>query len=76
MEYFNDAIIICSKNSKEQLLKSMKKLLNVKFFTMDEFIKNYCFDYDEKAILYLIKKYNILSILRNMINLFLLIILF
>lgn len=59
MEYFNDAIIICSKNSKEQLLKSMKKLLNVKFFTMDEFIKNYCFDYDEKAILYLIKKYNI-----------------
>lgn len=55
----NNTIIICSSNYKIQLLKNIKKLINIKFISMDEFIKSYYFDYDEKSILYLIKKYNI-----------------
>ena len=55
----NNTIIICNSNYKIQLLKNIKKLINIKFMSMDEFIKSYYFDYDEKTILYLIKKYNI-----------------
>ena len=55
----NNTIIICDNNYKIQLLQSIKKLINIKFFSMDEFIKSYYFDYDEKAILYIVKKYNV-----------------
>lgn len=55
----NDSIIICSTDCKIKILKNIKKIINLKFMTMNEFIKSYCFDYDEKSILYLIKKYNI-----------------
>ena len=55
----NNSIIICSNSYKKQILKNIKKLINVKFFTMEEFIKNLYFDYDEKTILFLIKEYNI-----------------
>ena len=55
----NNTIIICNSNYKIQLLKSIKKLINIKFISMDEFIKSYYFDYDEKTILYLIKNYNV-----------------
>ena len=55
----NNTIIICNNNYKMQLLKNIKKLINIKFISMDEFIKSYYFDYDEKTILYLIKNYNI-----------------
>jgi len=55
----NNCIVICNSNYKMQLLKSINKLINIKFFSMNEFIKSYLFDYDEKTILYLIKKYNI-----------------
>jgi len=55
----NNTIIICNSNYKIQLLKNIKRLINIKFMSMDEFIKSYYFDYDEKTILYLIKKYNI-----------------
>ncbi|MBQ9071591.1 MAG: PD-(D/E)XK nuclease family protein [Bacilli bacterium] len=54
----NNTIVICNSNYKMQLLKSIKKLINIKFMSMDEFIKSYYFDYDEKTILHLIKKYN------------------
>jgi len=55
----NNTIIICNSNYKIQLLKSIKKLINIKFISMNEFIKSYYFDYDEKTILYVIKKYNV-----------------
>jgi len=55
----NNTIIICNNNYKMQILKDIKKLINIKFMSMDEFIKSYYFDYDEKTILYVIKKYNI-----------------
>ena len=54
----NNSIIICNNNSKIQILKKINKLINIKFMSMNEFIKSYVFDYDEKTILYLIKKYN------------------
>lgn len=55
----SNSIIICNNLYKEQILRNLKKLINIKFMSMDEFIKSYYFDYDEKTILYLIKKYNI-----------------
>ena len=58
-EVKNNTIIICNSNYKMQLLKSIKKLINIKFISMNEFIKSYYFDYDEKTILYVIKKYNV-----------------
>ena len=55
----DNTIIICNNSYKIQILKSIKKLINIKFMSMEEFIKSYYFDYDEKTILYVIKKYNI-----------------
>lgn len=55
----DNSIIICSNDTKVNILKNLKRLLNVKFMSMSEFIKSYYFDYDEKTILYLIKKYDI-----------------
>ena len=55
----DNSLIICNNIYKMQILKSIKKLINVKFMSMDEFIKSYYFDYDEKSILYLINKYNL-----------------
>ena len=55
----NNSIIICNNNYKKQILKNIKKLINIKFMNINEFIKSYYFDYDEKSVLYLIKKYNI-----------------
>ena len=55
----NNTIVICNNNYKMQILKDIKKLINIKFMSMDEFIKSYYFDYDEKTILYVIKKYDI-----------------
>ena len=69
----NNSIVICDNNYKIELLKSINRLVNIKFMSMDEFIKSYYFDYDEKSILYLIKKYNInydiaLEYLENLIK--------
>lgn len=52
-------LVICDNNYKLELLKDMKKLVNIKFISMNEFIKSYYFDYDEKTILYIIKKHNV-----------------
>ena len=52
-------IIICNNKQKEYLLKNSKSLSNNKYYTLSEFIKNLYFDYDYKAILYVIKKYNV-----------------
>ena len=52
-------IIICNNKQKEYLLKNSKPLSNNKYYTLSEFIKNLYFDYDYRAILYVIKKYNV-----------------
>lgn len=56
----NNKIIITSNTYKKDILKKIKGLLNIKFYTFEEFIKHYNFDYDEKAIYYLMKNYNLL----------------
>lgn len=57
----DNMIIICPNNYKKYLLEIFyqeQKLLNIKFMTLDEYKKNYLFDYDIKTIFYLIKKYD------------------
>ena len=53
-----ETIIICKKGFKEQFLK-LNILKPVKLMTPTEFIKKLYFTYDESAILYIMKKYNI-----------------
>lgn len=58
-EIKDGSIVICNNSYKDKVLKSVKKLINIKFMSMSEFIKSLYFDYDEKAILYVIKKYKV-----------------
>ena len=58
----NNSLLICPndiKNTVLQELNKMKKLINIKFMTIEELIKKYYFDYDNKTILYLMNTYNI-----------------
>ena len=65
-------ILITESSYKNEILKSTKSLINIKFMTLQEFINSYYFTYDEKTILYLINKYDIkyeiaLEYLKNLI---------
>ena len=54
----NDLIIT---NNKKQILKELeknKKLLNIKIMTYSEFINSFFGTTDERALYYLVKKYN------------------
>ena len=52
-------IIICENNNKISILKEItNSFLDIKFYTKKEFFEEYLFKYDEKAICYLIDKYN------------------
>lgn len=61
IEYIkNNTLIICPSNFKSRILKQLsneKKLLNISFLSIEEYKKNYYFDYDYKAIKYLCDKY-------------------
>ena len=55
----NNLLIICPNSYKKAILNYLsnnKKLLVLKFMTMEEYIKKIKFDYDIKAIRYLVKK--------------------
>lgn len=57
----DNMLIICPNNYKKYLLElfyNEHKLLNIKFMNIDEYKKNYLFDYDIKTIHYLVKKYS------------------
>jgi ATP-dependent helicase/DNAse subunit B len=57
----DNCIYIVPSDIKNDLLLDLskeKKLKNIKFFALKEFINNLTFSYDEKAIYYLMKKYN------------------
>ena len=65
MDFLNDikedTILIIPNNLKEKVLKyidSLNKLINVKIFSLDELKKKIYFDYDNKAILYLMDNYH------------------
>lgn len=54
-----DTLIICPNNYKEKLLESFnneKKIVDVKFYTLEEYKKNYLFNYDIRTIKYLYEK--------------------
>jgi len=56
----NNSILIIPKKQKEKIIRELnKKLLNIKTMSLDELIKKYTFDYNEKTIYHLMKKENI-----------------
>lgn len=65
-------LIITDSNNKDILIKyisSMNSLCNIKIITFNELLKGYYFDYDERAIYYLMNKYKVkASVARIYIN--------
>ena len=64
-------IVICSDQEKRKQLSSNQTIEDKKYMTYQEFCKKYYFDYQEDAIYYLMKKYQIhldvaKDILKNM----------
>lgn len=56
----NNSILIIPNSKKNNTIKILnKKLLNIKIMSLDELIKKYTFNYDEKTIYNLMKKENI-----------------
>ena len=54
----NETIIICSRNVKDYIIR-LNLLKPIKIMTIDEFRRELTFSYDEEAILYVMKEYNI-----------------
>ncbi|MGM9834249.1 MAG: PD-(D/E)XK nuclease family protein [Bacilli bacterium] len=62
MQYEDNTILIVPQSIKQKILleiNSLKKIINIKIYTINEFISKYYFSYDEKTIYYVSKKYNI-----------------
>ena len=59
MNIENNTILIVPNKLKKKVLKKIKKLINFKIMSLEEFIKNYYFDYDNKTIYYLMNKYKL-----------------
>ena len=61
--YLDDnSILIIPNNLKENILRNIRNKnnkLNIKLFNLDDFIKKITFDYDEKTIDFVMKKYNV-----------------
>lgn len=53
-----ETLIICQKEQKENIIFN-KKFKNIKAMSFEEFIKKFMFDYDERAIIYIMNKYNV-----------------
>ena len=52
-------LIICPNDTKLQLLGNNNELTNIKYMTKSEYLNKYYFSYDDKALYYLIDKYNL-----------------
>ena len=56
----NNSILIIPSNIKKRIIKELnKKNLNIKIMSLNELIKKYTFDYNERTIYHLMKKENI-----------------
>ena len=53
----DNSIIICNNNIKMNILLNNKRIKNIKFMTIKEFINNYYGTYNDNAVYYLMKKY-------------------
>ncbi len=61
-EIKNNTLIICPDSYKKKLLASFyneKKIVSASFLSLEEYKKNYYFDYDYRAIKYLCDKYSL-----------------
>ncbi|MBQ6498081.1 MAG: PD-(D/E)XK nuclease family protein [Bacilli bacterium] len=55
-------LIICPNDLKMKILNEFakeKELMNIKFMTKNEYLNKYYFNYDERALYYLMDKYNL-----------------
>ena len=75
MNFIKDnSLIICTNNIKKDILLYLTKnkiMKNIKFMTLEEFVKSLTFSYDKKVISFLMEKYNLKynvveQILRNL----------
>lgn len=57
-EIKKETLLICSGSFKDKVLE-MNKLIPIKFMSVDEFKEKYYFAYDERAILYIVKNYQV-----------------
>ena len=61
-ELDNGVIIITPNNTKKEILKYLtdnKLLYNIKFYTLEEFKKNYLYEYSDLTLYYISEKYNL-----------------
>ena len=69
----DDTIVITPSNVKLKILEEINKkdkILNLKFFTLDDIKKYYCFDYDNKSLLFIMDNYKLnKDISKNILNL-------
>lgn len=72
IEVTDNTIIICENSYKKAILNNLTKenvFCNVKFYTKKEFIQEYLFSFDERAVHYLVSKYNLkISIAKMYLN--------
>lgn len=62
MQYEDNTILVIPPSIKQKVLleiNNLKKLINIKVYTLNEFISKYYFSYDEKTIYYVSKHYNV-----------------
>ena len=52
-------LIICPNDTKLQLLGNNNELTNIKYMTKSEYLNKYYFSYDDRALYYLMDKYNL-----------------
>ena len=52
-------LIICPNDIKLQLLSTNNELTNIKYMTKSEYLNKYYFSYDDRALYYLMDKYNL-----------------
>ena len=56
----NNTLLICNTNNKNKILlklSNLKKIINIKIMTINEFLNNYFFSYDDETIYYVKTKY-------------------
>ena len=61
-EIMNEYVLLIPNSIKKNIIKIVREKYynyNVKFMSLEEFIKKYTFDYDNKTIYYLMKEYDI-----------------
>ena len=62
----NNSILIIPNTIKNKVIKELnKKTLNIKIISLKELIKKYTFDYNEKTIYYLMKKWTTIKNLES-----------